>query len=802
MFRNYLKVVLRSMNRQKIYAGINIMGLAIGMAGAMFILLWVEDEKSYDRFHENADRIYRAYQVFNYENSHLEQTQTPGILATRLKEDCPEVELVTRLRKYRDEYIVLADDKKFNEGGLGIADEAFFHLFSFPLVEGDPRTVLTEPYTVVLSETARQKYFGETVAVGRVLNIFETDYTVTGVFEDMPDHSHVHVDVLCSFASFERYQEPQWGLNVFKTYVLLREGGSVEALEEKLAELVRTQMFSSPERYDEMLADGYTTTFPLQPLTDIHLNSHLLWEFEANGSGTYVKFFSVIAVFILVIAVINYMNLSTARSAGRAREVGIRKTVGATRSSLIRLFQIESIVTALGALFLSLTVLHLLMPAFRNLVGKPWLTIPYLEQPILLLALIALAVLIGMIAGIYPAFFLSSFRPLSVLGGKSSRGLTRSGFRNGLVVFQFSLSILLLTATFVVQKQMIFIHSQNLGYDQDQVLVIKTYGELDQKLPVLKQTLMDNPSVMAVSASSSVPGSSFDNIGMGLEGTGSSTGTNLYIADADFQETMKMEMVEGRFFSREIPTDRQAVIINESKALELGVDDLIDRRMNIWVGGEGTEAFNIIGIIKDFHYESFHEPVKPMVMVMLGGLCPWPEAFVSIRVHTGDMQGTMANIQNTWNDVVSGTPFEYAFLDAIYNDLYQNDERTGSVFTIFTLFALFVACLGLVGLASFAAEQRTKEIGIRKVLGAHAGSIILLLSREYQKLIAISILIAWPLAFFLMQRWLQAFAYQTSMGFWVFCFSGLLALLIAYLAVIYHSLKAASANPVDALKYE
>ncbi len=802
MFKNYLKIALRNINRQKIYAGINILGLAIGMAGAMFILLWVHDELSYDRFHEKAGRIYRAYQVFHYDDYHLKQTQTPGILATKLKEECPEAELVTRVRGYREEYLVIADERKFNERGLGIADEAFFQLFSFPLVTGDPRTILVEPYTVAISEKAAKKYFGDSEAVGRVLTIFDTDYSITGIFEDMPNNSHFHLDVLCSFASFQRYQEPTWGLNVFKTYVLLREGGRVEALEDKLTDMVKNHMFDSPERYETVIAKGNYTKFPLQPLTDIHLDSHLLWEFETNGNRTYVQFFTIIAVFILLIAAINYMNLSTARSAGRAREVGIRKTVGSTRPSLVRQFLVESVMTSLLALLFSLAALHVLMPVFRNLVGKSWLKIPYMENPILLIPLIILSVLIGVIAGIYPSFFLSSFKPVSVLSGTFSRGLKRSRLRNGLVVFQFSLSILLLVATLVVKKQMDFIQNRKLGYDQEQMVVVQTFGELDRNLPVFKKALLQDPSVVSVSASSSVPGKGFTNIGMGLEGTNSSQGTNMYIADANFLDAMQMEMAEGRYFNKEIPTDRQAVIINESKARDLAVDDLLSKRMMIWVGGEGRVPFHIIGIIKDFHYESFHEPVKPMVMVKLNGACPWPEAYVSIRVRTGDIRGVLSRIRETWEAVMPGIPFEYSFLDAIYNEQYQNEERTGRVFTIFTLTAIFVACIGLLGLASFAVERRTKEISIRKVLGASVHGLVLMLSGEFARWVAIANLIAWPVAYYAMTHWLQNFAYRTNLSVWPFILSALLMLGLTGLTVSYHAIKSAMARPVDALRYE
>jgi len=802
MLRNYLKVLLRKMRRQKGYTVINVAGLAIGLAAATFILLWVRDEQSYDRFHRNADRIYRATQVFHYGTYHLEQTQTPAVLAPSLKDECPDVELVTRVRGYRDEQIVKAGNRKFNERGLGIADESFFQLFSFPLLAGDPATVLAKPYAVAISAKAAKKYFGSTDAVGRVLTIFAEDYAVTGVFKDMPERSHFHLDVLCSFASFKQYQQPAWGINVFKTYVLLREKGRLEAVESQLTDIVKNHMFDSPKRYDAVIAKGNYTKFPLQRLTDIHLGSRLLWEFEANGNGTYVKFLTLVAAFILLIAAINYVNLSTARSAGRAREVGIRKTVGSTRRALIRQFLLESVLTALLSMVLSLATLTLLMPAFRNLVGKSWLKLPWAGNPFGLVPWALLIMLIGVIAGLYPAVFLSSFEPVSALSGKFSRGLKRSGLRNGLVVIQFSLSVLLLVATMVVGKQMRFIQTRNLGYDHDQVVVVRTYGELAQKLPVLKEALRRQPQVVSVSASSSAPGTGFTNIGMGLEGSGSNTGTNMYIIDADFLDVMKMEMAEGRFFDREIPTDGQAVVLNQSMARKLGTPDLLGKRMKIWTGAKGDAFFPIIGIVKDFHYESFHEPIKPLVMVMLYGAVPWEEAYLSMRVRAAEMPKTIADIRRTWESVMPGTPFNYSFLDSLFEAQYQNETRTGRVFGIFTFLAILVACIGLLGLASYAVEQRTKEIGIRKVLGASMERLVLLLSSEFARWVALANLIAGPLAYYLMTRWLRSFAYRTDIGVLPFLFSALIVLGVAALTVGYHALRSAVAKPVDSLRYE
>ena len=802
MIETQLKIAWRKMRRQKTHTLINVLGLAIGMAGAFFILLWVHDEQSYDRFHKNAERIYRVNQFFHYGDRHLEQTQTPAVLAEKIRAECPEAEMVARVRGFRDEQLVRVADRQFNEKGLGIADEFFFQLFSFPLLSGDAATVLADPNTVAVSEQTARKYFGSAPALGRRLSIFEDDFIVAGVFKDMPEQSHFHFDLLCSMASFEQYKQPAWGMNTFKTYVLLRQNARVAALADNLKGIVRNHMFESAANYDAVIARGDYTKFVPQPLTDIHLNSHLLWEFEANGNGLYVTFFAIIAAFILLIAVINYMNLATARSADRAKEIGIRKTMGSTRLPLIRQFLLESVLQSLLALGLALAALPLLLPAFRNLVGKPWLQIPFLAAPALLVPLLLLAVLVGIAAGTYPAFVLSSFKPLAVLGGKASQGLKSSALRNALVVFQFFVAVSLVVMTLVVQKQMDFVRSRDLGYDQEQVVVMKTYGELLPKLPLLKEALRRDPAVVTSSASSSVPASQFTNIGMGLEGSPSRQGTNLYLADADFLRTLQMSMAEGRFFSETIAGDRQAVVLNESMARLLAEKDLLSKRMMIWTGNEGVKPFQIIGIVRDFNYESFHEPVKPMVIIKLGGACPWSESFFSVRVRGRDVPATVARIQGAWKKILPGIPFEYSFLDSMFDAQYQNEKRTGQVFVLFTLLMIFVACLGLLGLTRFAVEKRAREIAVRKVLGASAKRIILMLTADFTRWAVLASLFAWPAAYYLMALWLRQFAYRSAIGIWPFLSAALFILALTWTTVIVFAYKAASANPVRNLRCE
>lgn len=802
MINKFLLIAFRKMNRQRFYSGLNVIGLTIGIIGAIFIFLWVHDEKSYDKFHKNSDRIYRIYQVFHYGEKHLEQTQTPFVLALKIKEECPEVEMVTRVRGFRSENIVVVDNQNFNEKGLGIADEYFFQVFSFSLISGDPQTVLSKPNTIVISAKTAKKYFGDSIALGKVISTLGVDFTVSGIFEDMPNQSHFHLDIVCSLNSFTQYEQPNWGLNVFKTYVLLGKDNIPKDFGEKLQGIVKNHMFTSPEQYESVIERGDYTRFLLQPLKDIHLKSNLLWEFEPNGNATYVNFFTIIAVFILVIAIINYINLSTAKSIGRSKEVGIRKTLGSTRKLLIYQFLSESILMSLLAMLLAIIAIYLILPEFRNLVGKDWLINPISENPLILVPFLFLAIIIGVVAGIYPSFVLSSFKPVSAICNKLDKSFKGTGLRNGLVVFQFIISVVLLIMTIVVQKQMDFIQSKDIGYNNEQVIVVKTFGQLNTNLQLLKDKLKTNPSILSMSASSSLPGTQFTNIGMGLEGSDSNHGTNLFLADEDFLETMQMKIFKGRYFSSNFQTDSQAVVINESMAKNLVADSLLEKRLMIWAGGQGIQPFPIIGIVKDFHYESFHEAVKPMVIVKLYGTCPWSEAYFSIRIKEEEPYKTVKFVQNIWENVMPGTPFEYSFLDSIYDLQYKNEQRTGQVFFLFTLFMIFVACLGLLGMASFTVERRTKEIAIRKVMGAKTKQIMLLLTSDFMRWTILATIIAWPVSFLLMEKWLNQFSYRIGINIWPFLYATILILIITLLTVVFHALKASVKNPVNSLRYE
>lgn len=799
MLKNFLKTALRNMNRQKIYSLINILGLAIGMTMALLIFIWIADETGYDRFHADSDRIYRVSQVHCIEGRISKFANTPGVLAETLMLECPEVELATRVRSEESRIIIQKDHRRYHEKRIGITDEKFFSIFSFPIIKGSPEDALATPGTVFISQKASEKYFGDSDPVGQMMEMFDQAFTVTGVFKDMPPHSHFHFDFLCSFDSFEEWKAPDWSWSPFKTYILVHKNGNVESLQKLLNTIAGTRMFG--DGYAAWAAKGNYKELPLQKLTDIHLRSNLRWEFEANGNSMHVRFFTLISLFILAIAVINYMNLSTARSAGRAREVGIRKTIGSTRTSIISQFLMESVLTILLALVIMLLLTHIILPFFRQLVGKQWLMLPYTTVPFFIPLLIIVTVLIGLLSGLYPSLFLSAFEPTAVMSGSVSRGLKGSGLRSALVVFQFALSVSLLVGALVVKKQMDYVRNRDLGFEREEVVVLETHGEVGRKWPVLREEFMNHSAIVSVTASSSLPGKAMTHVGFHVVGSNDHwPGTNCFAVDYDFLDTMKIKMSDGRYFSNNILSDKRAVIINMSKAREIGLDGILKKQ--IVIGGRGEEPFKVIGVIEDFHYQSLHVPVHPLGLVLLDGSSESLESYISIRVRSSNYHETIREIRKAWDSIVPGVPFSSSFLDSITNDQYKNEERTGHVFSIFTLFAIFVACIGLMGLASYAAEKRTKEIGIRKILGASAGRLVLMLSSEFTRWVVLANVIAWPLAYYAMRLWLNNFAYRTEMGVMPFIVSALIMFGISALTVGYHGLRAARISPAESLKYE
>jgi putative ABC transport system permease protein len=801
MLKNHLKIAFRNIKKHKAFSAINIVGLAVGIACSILIWLFVSHERGYDRFHEKADRIYRLALRASLGDTKMNQTQTSSEVFRRLAAEFPEIEKGVKFFNPGRTPVIL-EDRTFYESRLYAVDASFFEVFTFPLIDGNPQTVLAEPNSMILSKATAEKYFGTTDVVGSTIrtdfshSAGSTIFHVTGISEDVPDNSHFHYDILVSSSTFPALINSKgWGETNFISYLLLRPGTSKDWFDEKLKEFTRRNL--GGQGFDEWVAEGNYWGYYLQPITEIHLNSDLNGEFEANGNHTYIVIFSVISVIILLIACINFMNLSTAKSSLRAKEIGVRKVVGSGRRELIKQFLSESVLLSFISLALGLAAIQILLPAYRNFVGRQ-LSMPYLDNVAVIPSLLALGLVVGLISGSYPAFFLSSFQPISVFRGTSGRSSGSSLLRNILVVFQFAISIFLIAGTLVVFQQLKFFQNKRLGFEKEQVLVVRNSGSLGIRISSFKETLRQNSQVADVSGSNTLPSQSFSNLTFTSKDVANKFNLNLCVCDYEFLKTLKLEMAEGRFFSQEFSTDTQAVILNERAAKVLGWENPIGK--NIWSPNVGK--LSVIGVIKDYHYESLHQEIRPLALLLAAGSLQNSEDYISVRLSTEDVFGTVRYIGNTWNSFAPGDPFEYSFLDKDFENLYANEKQIRSLFTVFSFLAIFISCLGLFGLASFLADLKTKEIGVRKVLGATVPDIVLHLTKGFTKGIALANIIAWPLAYFAMNKWLQQFAYRTGIGFWIFILSGILALGIAFLTVSYHTFKAATSNPVDSLRYE
>ena len=794
MIQNYLKVSFRTIQRHKLYSCINIFGLAIGMTCFTLIFLWVQDELSYDRFHEKADRIHRVAVSAKIGDTEINQATTPPALAGTLLMDYPEVLHSVRMAYDKKTALIQHGDSCLYEQNIVAADPSFFDVFTFRFFKGDPKTALAQPNTVVLTEKAAAKYFGDRNPVNELLKIDKSEYRVTGVIENIPEQSHFHFDLFLSSLTFPWSRSTSWWNNDYKTYVVLRENYTVDAFAAKLIEVVKKHVYKGGE--ESWAKTGNYWRYYLQPVTKIHLHSHLDGEFEANGSATYISIFSIIAFFILIMSCTNYISLSTARSSARALEVGVRKVLGPKRSQLIRQFLSESIVSSLTALLLACGVAAILLPYFRALVGKS-LRIDLAENPIVLLYLIGLALITGIVSGAYPAFLLSSFLPASALKHAAPRQSRNSWFRNGLVLIQFSICVFLIIGTLNVNRQLKYTQNKNLGFDREHVVVVKNHLPASEKNDLFKERLKKHSSIISASDSSSLPGRDVDNYGFVPEGEETIT-MNVFCCDDAFLDTLGLEMKTGRFYSRDFKTDTSAIIINEETVSLLGWEDPLNRYIY-----SNNQNLKVIGVVKDFHYQSLHQPVRPMAFLLLKGAYDFITAeYISVRVKPENIKATLHFIEKTWDEYFPGMPFDYSFLDEDYSNLYKNEQLTEKTFSIFTFLAILIASFGLFGLSSFLAVARTKEIGIRKVFGASNPGIVFMFSKEFTKWIVLSNIVSWPIAYLVMNAWLQNFAYRIDIGIWPFILAAFLSLAIAFLTVCYQSYKAAIVNPVDSLRYE
>lgn len=808
MLKNYLKSALRNMARRKGYSLINIIGLAIGMACCLLILMFVNDELNYDNYNENAERICRIAGSYRYGGRDFQFGTVSAPMAKVLIDEYPEVEDTVRFRG-QGNFIVKFAEKSFTERRVIFSDPTIFNVFTIPLRQGEPKTALKDPYTLVLNKKTAEKYFGKENPLGKIIKLDnEKDYKITGVFTDIPHNSHFHFDIIASLASLEESCSPSWLRDNFFTYILLKPGASPKALEAKFPRLIKKYFAPELEKQfgqsmETLINEGNVRAeFYLQPLLRIHLYSDLMAELEANSDIKYVYIFSAIALFILVIASINFMNLTTARSAGRAKEVGMRKVLGSDRRQLIGQFLVESTVLSIIAMVIALVLVNLALPYFNSLSGKE-LPLADNYNGVMVLSMLVITLLTGLLAGFYPAFFISAFHPISVLKGQLKSGVKSGSLRSTLVVFQFTVSIVLIIGTLVVMNQLNYIQNKKLGFDKDRVLILHNANLLDQQVQTFKNEMLKYPQIKNAAVSSYLPvpsarhGGAVSPEGQWDNETSTSTSVQNWTVDYDYITTLGMKLAAGRNFSRSNPTDTSAVIINQAAAKQFGWEKSLGKRLDRFFGEGEIKSFTVIGVVEDFHFESLRNTIAPVLLYLgqTGGL-------ISFRINTDNIPGAIDLLRDKWEKFLPGQPFEYSFLDERFDQVYRTEQRLGKIFGTFALLAIFVGCLGLFGLAAFIAEQRTKEIGIRKVLGASIPSIIRLLSLEFVRLVAAATLIAWPLAYLIMNQWLREFAYKTSLSIWIFLAAGISAVTIALITVGYQSVKTALTDPAKCIQYE
>lgn len=782
----------------------------MGIAICLVIMLFIKNEWSYDRYNEKADRIVRVVFKGSVQGQAMKEANVMPPTAQTLQRDYPEVEAATRLRT-GGSATFSHGEKSFKEDGIAFADANLFSVFTLPFLKGDPKTALLEPNTIVISEAIAQKYFGNTDPIGQLLEIKDEKiaYKVTGVMKAIPVHSHFHFNFFASLVTLPDQNSDSWMISGYYTYLLLKPGIAWQQLEAKLPQVVEKYM--GPQLHQSMgftLAEfrkkGNDIGLYLQPLTDIHLHSNLMpmTELEPPGDLRYVYIFAAVAVFMLLIACINFMNLSTASASKRAREVGIRKVLGSAKTDLVRQFLLESILLTAFALLLGLVLVYLTLPVFNHLTGKN-LSLGLTTDPWLIPSLLLFGLFVGILAGSYPAFMLSSFNPVKVLKGRFTGGRATMGLRSGLVVFQFAVSIILIVGTVVVYKQLMYIQHKKLGYNRDQVIVLPETSRLGANENAFRERLLQDPRVVNISTSGYLPaGPTYNNnFFVYAREQAEQIKTLRYDVDEHYIPTMSMELIAGRNFSKNYGTDSTGAILNEAavKALGWNVQNALGQTITKSHNKTGTDkiTYHVIGIVKDFHFRSLHEQISPLVMVLANY-----NGTMIVKAKTTDLSGLLADMNKTWNNLRASAPLSYSFLDERFKATYEAEQKIALILGISAGLTIFVACLGLFGLATFTAGQRTKEIGVRKVLGATVTSIVALLSRDFLKLVLIANVLALPVAWWIMNKWLQEFAYRIDISWSVFAIAILSAVVIALGAVSFHSIKAALTNPVRSLRGE
>lgn len=804
MIRNYIKVAFRNLGKNKGFSFINIFGLAIGIACSLIIFLFISDERSYDRFHQDADQIYRVVKDFvNDDGSRIPDATTPAPLAPALQQEAPEVIAATRIRpNWGRSYLIKYGDKKIPEEKLYGVDSSFFDVFTFPFVHGDAKSAFANINSIVLTQTAAKRFFGNDNPVGKTLLVDSYgDMMVTGVLKDVPPNAHFHFDYLVSY-HVQPGISPQltnWNNYNDFTYVKLRPGTHMARLVQKIQAL------------NDRNVEKSFSVFYVQPLTSIHLTSHLKWELEPNGNEQHVYIFTLVAIFIILIAAINYMNLATAKASVRAKEIGVRKVIGAYRKSLVYQFLVESVITCLLASLLALVLAQLLLPLVTELTGKP---LSLFSDWNLLLYLLTGALVLGILAGFFPALYLSSFRPIAVLKNFKLNERGALGLRKGLVVVQFTISIVLIIGTIIISQQIHYLTSANTGMDTDQVVVVQNLGFLSASdANAFKNEVAQIPGVKKVCTSNGMLPDRFSTTRVRVKGSDNEQQVNFITIGYNFLDALTIEVKEGRGFSEKFPSDTLSngipggpleqtvggVVLNETAVRDLGITPpAVGKKMHWGEDGDTSYYLDIVGVVKDFHFTSMRNQIKPFAFMTR----PGAGGNLVVKLSGHNIAATLAHLENKWKLFPSERSFTYSFLEETFAQLYQSEKRFQKVFIGLVVLGILIACLGLLGLATFAAQQRVKEIGIRKVLGASVGHIVQLLSKDFIKLVIVAIAVAVPIAWYAAHRWLQDFAYRIEINWWVFPLAGLLAVLIALFTISFQAIKAAVANPVKNLRTE
>lgn len=810
MLKNHLKIAWRNLKKEPFYTFLNTFGLAIGMAGGILIALYIHDELKFDKMFADAGRIYRIDTDIKFGGAEIKAAEVSAPMAGAIQDDFPFVEKTVRFRD-RGSMLLRKSDTDMNAKELNatFVDSTFFEMFGIELLVGDINTALNQPNTLVLTRTAAEKHFGIQNSLGQNLILNNTDtYTVTGVIDDLPKNSFLRDhSVFMAMAGSPASRENHWGNTNFFTFIKMTPGTNIEEFQEPLQGMFKRYMLPWAQDYfpgiteESFKAAGNYLRYHTMALTDIHLYSNRQSEMSANSSIQNVYILSFIGLFLMVLASVNFMNLSTAHSLRRAKEVGIRKTLGSNKRDLVRQFLTESSLITVISLFLALIIAMIALPYFNDLSGK-LVSIPF-SSPLFWIILFSSTIILGLFSGSYPAFFMSRFLPVTVLKGSGNSNVGGRNIRNSLVIFQFAISVFLIVSTIVVFQQLNFIQSKDLGYTKDQVLLVDDAYAAGNQVNAFKEEVLSLSQVENATLSSFLPTpSSRSNSSYFKEGAieqENALQMQTWDVDSDYLSTLGMELVSGRNFDSNIATDSMAVLINEATLAVLGVgsEEVLGMRLTQDIELERPEFYNIIGVVKNFHYESLHENIGSLGLFLNNST-----GNMAIRLNAGDFSNTISSIEQIWNEVAPGQPFSYRFMDESFNTTFEAEQRLGSIFMVFTMLSILIACLGLFGLAAFNAQKRTKEIGVRKVLGASVGQITYRLTVDFLKLVGVAILVSIPLGWYVMNKWLEDFSYRIEIGWEVFVFAAILAVLVAVLTVSYQSIKAAIVNPVKSLRTE